>query len=341
MQLYHHVFLSYSRQDYHAMLQVHNFLVYEGLHVWVDKRGIEPGDQSWKLEIENGIKHSGCLVILLSPDAAKSKWVREELDFAQAQGKKVFPVLVKGDETNAIPFGLTTTQRIDMRLGLSEIPPMIKSIRSHLGIPEPPPPAPPSTNIKSTKKEPSPKNQKSSSQDRSIFLGIFITGLLLYILYLGLKPNTIQFQLPQIQLPQIQIPGVISREKSVTYEQGTLKVLNQRTNITGNDLLRRTNIRIQPSPSGMYYYAIELEFECHLAYCDMPPEAGMVLTFPNDGQPAYPLNYLFLPNESILQPVGFGVKTRGWIIFSMAEMPENLIINPGNNLEKQQIMVLN
>jgi hypothetical protein len=55
------------------------------------------------------------MVVLLSPEARESKWVREELNFAQMCNIAVFPVLARGDEQTAIPFGFSLMQRVDIR----------------------------------------------------------------------------------------------------------------------------------------------------------------------------------------------------------------------------------
>ncbi len=110
----HDVFLSYSRDDLKIMNRLRDDLRAAGLKVWTDE-GIPLGSSSWKLEIEQGIRGSTCLVVLLSPDAAASRWVRAEIDFAEAQRKPIFPVLVRGEESEAVPFGLSTHQWIDLR----------------------------------------------------------------------------------------------------------------------------------------------------------------------------------------------------------------------------------
>lgn len=86
----------------------------EGLEVWTDE-GIEPGTTNWKHSIQNAILHAGCLACILSPDAAQSRWVQEELDFAELQEKPIFLILVRGDEKTTIPFGFATHQWIDIR----------------------------------------------------------------------------------------------------------------------------------------------------------------------------------------------------------------------------------
>lgn len=147
------VFLSYSRQDAALMRQVRDFLADSGFTVWTDE-GIEPGTPSWKQAIENGIRESSALVVLFSPDSSESKWVRSELDFAEAQGVHIFPLLVRGDERTAVPFGFTTHNWIDLRdtsdvnSALKPLPDVIRGRSST--IERPPAPTSPVTQEKST-----------------------------------------------------------------------------------------------------------------------------------------------------------------------------------------------
>ena len=80
---------------------------------------------------------------VLSPDAKDSEWVSEELNYARIHKLRVFTVLVRGDESNAIPFGLTGVQWVDMRAdydeGMKEImqqtalDQLVTAVREHLG----------------------------------------------------------------------------------------------------------------------------------------------------------------------------------------------------------------
>lgn len=109
-----HVFLSYCREDSDLMNRVRDDLNTGGLSVWTDE-GIELDTTSWKREIENNILAACCLVAILSPEAAKSDWVRAELDYAEFQGKPIFIILGRGDERKAIIFGFVAAQRVDIR----------------------------------------------------------------------------------------------------------------------------------------------------------------------------------------------------------------------------------
>lgn len=109
----HDVFLSYSRNDSEVMRQVRGAFISEGITVWTDE-GIEAGTESWRSSIQLAIEYTGVLIVLLSPDAKSSIWVNREIDYAQNHGKKIFPLLVRGNVRNAVPFSITGTQLVNI-----------------------------------------------------------------------------------------------------------------------------------------------------------------------------------------------------------------------------------
>lgn len=110
----HHVFLSYSRKNLTMMQRIRDDLRASGLQVWTDE-GIEPGSISWKEAIETAIRETAIMIVLLSPSANDSRWVQREIDYAETQNKPILPLLVKGQERDAIPFALAGSQFIDVR----------------------------------------------------------------------------------------------------------------------------------------------------------------------------------------------------------------------------------
>lgn len=110
----HHVFLSYSRRDSRSMRRMKADLRAAGLTVWTDE-SLTPGTTAWMHVVENAICAAGCLVILLSPDSVKSKWVANEITFAQHHNIPIIPVLSRGDETLSLPLSLSSYQWLDMR----------------------------------------------------------------------------------------------------------------------------------------------------------------------------------------------------------------------------------
>jgi|GEM_PF-1663902 len=111
----YHIFLSYISKDADVMWRVFNDLRTEGLTVWIDQTNLEPGTLAWDRAIEEAIVNSDCLVVILSPGARKSEWVREELHYAKQLGKRIFPLLASGEAQDAIPFGFSTAQWTDIR----------------------------------------------------------------------------------------------------------------------------------------------------------------------------------------------------------------------------------
>lgn len=109
-----HVFLSYAREDVETMRRVRDSLAGESITVWSDEKLI-PGTPSWQVAIEKAIEGAGCIVVLLSPSARGSEWVRKELNYADAHGISIFPVHVRGEERDSVPIQLIDAQRVDAR----------------------------------------------------------------------------------------------------------------------------------------------------------------------------------------------------------------------------------
>jgi hypothetical protein len=85
------IFLSYSRGDaQHADEWVGNLERF-GYRVWIDRAGIR-GGQQWNETIVRSIKEAQALVLLLSPNAARSDNVRREIDLAVEARKRIIPI---------------------------------------------------------------------------------------------------------------------------------------------------------------------------------------------------------------------------------------------------------
>ncbi len=122
------------------MQRVRAYLTSAGLDVWIDETGIEPGTPSWKRAIQNALDEAACLVVIFSPDAKQSKWLGEELNYAEVRKLETFPILAQGDVKNAVPFGYTAAQWVDIRNEARFEPEMAKlaaTVFKHLGIESP------------------------------------------------------------------------------------------------------------------------------------------------------------------------------------------------------------
>src|SRR5947209_3176557 len=85
------VFISYARTEtafvdrLEADLQARNF------RTWVDRRKLE-GGQEWLDKIQRAIEQCQVLLVVLSPEAVASQYVRMEYRHAQRKGKLMIPL---------------------------------------------------------------------------------------------------------------------------------------------------------------------------------------------------------------------------------------------------------
>ncbi len=107
----HDVFLSYARSDRAEMETVRAVLRAEGLSVWADDE-LHVGTPDWAEAVAANVRMAGVIVVLCSPNAEHSRWVKEEWLLAQKLNMDVFPVLIAGHD---FPFGLQLHQGIVTR----------------------------------------------------------------------------------------------------------------------------------------------------------------------------------------------------------------------------------
>jgi len=134
--------MSYSRKDEEMMREIAKFLRAQGIKVWVDNEKLIPGTPIWEEAIEKGIKSASAIIVILSPDSKSSEWVRREISMADQNQKRVFPVLVRGDENSSITLRLINRQFVDIRTnqdrGLQSLCDAISFYKSELHVQEEP-----------------------------------------------------------------------------------------------------------------------------------------------------------------------------------------------------------
>jgi HEAT repeat protein len=89
-----HIFISYHRGDADFATILRLELEKAGHEVWVDDSAIAAG-ADWRSEIDQGIQEAKALVVVMSPEAAKSEYVTYEWAFAIGRGVPVVPVVVR------------------------------------------------------------------------------------------------------------------------------------------------------------------------------------------------------------------------------------------------------
>ena len=111
------IFISYSRRDQEFVTRLAGDLNAQVAGVWFDQSTIQPG-QKWHDEIMEGIDECRAFILVLSPDAVTSKYVRTEVKTAMELGKTIFPIVYRPAKlTGRFRSIVKDIQTLDLRSG--------------------------------------------------------------------------------------------------------------------------------------------------------------------------------------------------------------------------------
>src|SRR5262249_34057303 len=108
------VFISYSSADREAADRIKDALEKRGVSSFQHDTDLTPGG-NWAKELSNALDSAQVMIVLCSPEAARSQWVRRDIEFALTAPKlaeRVIPVIVK--PTNKLPWILDTLQGVEL-----------------------------------------------------------------------------------------------------------------------------------------------------------------------------------------------------------------------------------
>jgi hypothetical protein len=105
------VFISYSRKDLPFVEHLAADLKEAGLDVWYDVSRLGGGSR-WRIEIENALKNSQYVIVVLSPDSVTSEWVEREILFASNLKRKIIPLMYRHCD---LPLNYVNLNYIDVR----------------------------------------------------------------------------------------------------------------------------------------------------------------------------------------------------------------------------------
>ena len=98
------VFISHADADEAFVEKIAAGLEEAGFEAWDASREILPGD-NWADKTSRALQEA--MVVLLSPDALRSSWVRREIEYAlgeQSYRKRLIPVLAEELDEEEIPW---------------------------------------------------------------------------------------------------------------------------------------------------------------------------------------------------------------------------------------------
>ena len=105
------IFISYARDDYAFAHQLLSGLRNINVEGWMDEADIAAG-AAIGTAVRAAIQKSSAIVVLVSPNSLRSRWVDFEVGAAQALGKPIVPILLEGSE---LPETLQEIVSIDAR----------------------------------------------------------------------------------------------------------------------------------------------------------------------------------------------------------------------------------
>lgn len=109
------VFLSHVTEEGPLASELAAQLAERGLQVWDPQREILPGD-SWAKWVSEALETSDAMVVLFSPEYARSSYARSEVEYALGNPRyrnRLFPVVVGSPEE--IPWVFKKFQTIQYR----------------------------------------------------------------------------------------------------------------------------------------------------------------------------------------------------------------------------------
>lgn len=94
------IFISYSREDVKCVSRILSFIEKDGYSVWIDKTGIETGEQ-FKNVIVDAISRCKVFIFVSSKASNCSEWTEKEIGVAVTFHKKIIPIKIDSSPYNS------------------------------------------------------------------------------------------------------------------------------------------------------------------------------------------------------------------------------------------------
>ena len=106
-----HIFISYKRESLSDVEPIVNELKRHH-YVWFDQTGI-PGGTEWEAKINTALSEATALILMVTPAALGSKWVKYEFETALAKGLLVIPYILEKSKLPSTLRGIQVIQHTD------------------------------------------------------------------------------------------------------------------------------------------------------------------------------------------------------------------------------------
>ncbi len=99
--------------------------------LWIDKK-LKEGEE-WRSQIDHNLKSSDRFVVLISPSAIDSKWVKHEISMACGRDLKITPIKIQHYAPQELPIGVDILQLLNMVEGEVDYDRQLKILKHRLG----------------------------------------------------------------------------------------------------------------------------------------------------------------------------------------------------------------
>jgi WD40 repeat protein len=137
-----HVYIAYARANMGFVEWLRGDLKAAGISLWTDRLGLKQGTPDWEQAVREAVQLADHILLVTSPSARRSSYVRDQLALAKMYNKSVIPVWADGETwPDSAPIGLVNAGYLDLRdhvysEGLSQL---INVLRGEVAVPEAPP----------------------------------------------------------------------------------------------------------------------------------------------------------------------------------------------------------
>jgi hypothetical protein len=107
------IFLSYAASDKAIARKLTDDLTRHGAEVWLDQEQLKLGDD-FDEKIVRNLEAAAAVVVLITPNSLRSRWVSREWRYALSRSTRLLPVLANGASFKDLPASLSNIQAGDL-----------------------------------------------------------------------------------------------------------------------------------------------------------------------------------------------------------------------------------
>src|SRR5947209_4265562 len=90
------IFVSYARKDLSFVNRLQVDLDKRGITIWIDQEELQPGTADWEEAVRDAIQRALAVLLVASPNARRSPYVRDELRIASMYKRPLYPFWIVG-----------------------------------------------------------------------------------------------------------------------------------------------------------------------------------------------------------------------------------------------------